>query len=599
MRFAKGVVKFRIPILILTVALMIPSVLGMISTRVNYDMLTYLPEDMETVIGQNELMEDFSKGAFTFLIFEDMPEKDVVKLKQKVEAIDHVDTVLWYDSLADISIPMEILPDKIYKEFNSDHSTLMAVFFDTGTSDDRTMEAVSEIRSVCGRQCFVFGMTVTVATNEIFNALDTEKLNSIDDLAGSADELTAGMTQLLNGSSALYEGLCSLLGKSGELVSGISRLAEGALSLKDGTASLDEGVALLGEGVTSLSDGLETISSGSNILTGGAKQVFDSLLKTASDQLRSRGLSVPELTADNYEAVLDSLTKSLDSKAVYSQALKQVTAAVEANRSVIQEKVTAAVREQVEVQVTSSVREQIKEKVTASLKGNVPEKDLQSLVEANTSTQMESEQVLSLIKTNTDAQMETKQIRSKISENTDAQVKKAIEDNMASDEVQSKLSEAAEGVQSIEQLKESLNSYREFYAGIIAYTEGVDTAAGGAAIISEKINEMKAGTSQLKDGAAKLSDGLQQLKSGLPALTEGIEQLKDGSMSLTEGLHKFSDEGIQKIADILSGDISTVLTRLKATADVSNRYTNFSGISNGMDGQVKFIYRTDEIQSKG
>ncbi|MCQ2448516.1 MAG: MMPL family transporter, partial [Oscillibacter sp.] len=162
MRFSKAVVKCRIPILILTVLLMIPSVLGMAATRVNYDMLTYLPEDMETVIGQNDLLEDFSKGAFTFLIFEDMESKDVAKLKEKVEAVEHVDTVLWYDSLSDLSIPMELLPDKVRSEFNTDHSTMMAVFFDTGTSDDLTMEAVKEIRSICGSQCFVSGMTALV-----------------------------------------------------------------------------------------------------------------------------------------------------------------------------------------------------------------------------------------------------------------------------------------------------------------------------------------------------------------------------------------------------------------------------------------------------
>jgi predicted RND superfamily exporter protein len=125
-------------------------------------MLTYLPEDMETVIGQNDLLEDFNKGAFTFLIFEDMPYKDVAKLKEKVEDIDHVDTVLWYDSIADLSIPTELLPESVYDEFNTENSTLMAVFFDTGTSDDLTMEAVEQIRAVCGEQCFVSGMTALV-----------------------------------------------------------------------------------------------------------------------------------------------------------------------------------------------------------------------------------------------------------------------------------------------------------------------------------------------------------------------------------------------------------------------------------------------------
>lgn len=162
MRFSKAVVKYRIPILILTLILMVPSVLGMAATRVNYDMLTYLPEDMETVIGQNELLEDFNKGAFTFLIFEDMENKDVAALKTKVESVDRVDTVLWYDSLADLSIPMNMLPSSIYNEFNTDHSAMMAVFFDTGTSEDETMDAVKEIRNICGKQCFVSGMTALV-----------------------------------------------------------------------------------------------------------------------------------------------------------------------------------------------------------------------------------------------------------------------------------------------------------------------------------------------------------------------------------------------------------------------------------------------------
>ena len=156
MRFSKAVVKYRIPILILTVLLMIPSVIGMAATRVNYDMLTYLPEDMETVIGQNELLEDFNKGAFTFLIFDDMSKQDVASLKEKVEGVDHVDTVLWYDSLFDLSVPMELLPDRVYSEFNTDHSTMMAVFFDSGTSDDVTMDAVKEIRSICGKLFAIF-----------------------------------------------------------------------------------------------------------------------------------------------------------------------------------------------------------------------------------------------------------------------------------------------------------------------------------------------------------------------------------------------------------------------------------------------------------
>lgn len=162
MRFSKAVVKHRILILIVVLVLMIPSVLGIAGTRINYDMLDYLPEDMETVIGQNELLEDFGKGAFSFIIVEDMPAKDVAALKEKIEQVDHVETVLWYDSIADLSIPMELLPDKIYNEFNTENATMMAVFFDTSTSSDITMDAIREIRQIAGKQCFISGMSALV-----------------------------------------------------------------------------------------------------------------------------------------------------------------------------------------------------------------------------------------------------------------------------------------------------------------------------------------------------------------------------------------------------------------------------------------------------
>lgn len=162
MKFGKAVVKFRVPILILTLLLMIPSILGYIGTRVNYDMLEYLPEDMETVIGQNELMNDFGKGAFSLVIVEDMPAKDVAALKEKISKVEHVDTVIWYDSIADLSIPMEMLPNKLYSAFNTENATLMAVFFDSSTSADVTMDAIREIRSICGKQCFVSGLSALV-----------------------------------------------------------------------------------------------------------------------------------------------------------------------------------------------------------------------------------------------------------------------------------------------------------------------------------------------------------------------------------------------------------------------------------------------------
>ena len=162
MRFSKAVVRGRVAILILTVILMIPAVFGMLETRINYDMLNYLPDDMDTVIGQNALLEDFGKGAFSFIVVENMPEKDVAALQEKLESVEHVETVLWYNSLMDTSIPMQLLPDKLYDAFNTGDATMMAIFFDTSTSADETMDAIREIRSIAGKQCFVSGMSALV-----------------------------------------------------------------------------------------------------------------------------------------------------------------------------------------------------------------------------------------------------------------------------------------------------------------------------------------------------------------------------------------------------------------------------------------------------
>ena len=162
MKFGKAVVKARVPIVIVSLLLAALSVFGMLGTRINYDMLTYLPKDMETSVGQQVLLDDFGKGAFSFVLVEDMPDKDVSALKEKLAQVDHVESVIWYDSFADISVPKELLPDKLYNAFNSGDTTMLAVFFDTSTSADETMEAISDIRSIAGKQCFISGMSALV-----------------------------------------------------------------------------------------------------------------------------------------------------------------------------------------------------------------------------------------------------------------------------------------------------------------------------------------------------------------------------------------------------------------------------------------------------
>lgn len=161
-KFGRGVVKLRVPILIVSVLLLIPSIFGFLSTRINYDILSYLPSDIETMKGQDIMLDEFGKGGFSLVMLDGMEDKDVEKVKEKIEKVDHVCDVLWYDTLADVSLPKEVLSDDIYDFFNTDNSTMMAVFFDEATSADGSLEAVKEIRSIAGEQCFVSGMSSVV-----------------------------------------------------------------------------------------------------------------------------------------------------------------------------------------------------------------------------------------------------------------------------------------------------------------------------------------------------------------------------------------------------------------------------------------------------
>ena len=160
--FGKAVVRWRVPILILAIILLIPSAIGYFRTRINYDILTYLPKDIETMKGQDILAKDFGTGAFSLVVVEGLSDKDVSAVKQKIEGVDHVRSVIWYDSLMDISVPEEMLPEKLLKAFRNGDATLMAVIFDTTMSDDETLEAVKKIRKLTSKEVYLSGMSALV-----------------------------------------------------------------------------------------------------------------------------------------------------------------------------------------------------------------------------------------------------------------------------------------------------------------------------------------------------------------------------------------------------------------------------------------------------
>ena len=478
---------------------------------------------------------------------------------------------------------------------------------------------------------FSLGMTVTLACNDLFSQLGDVDLGSLD-AAGSLNKLTDAMDQLLNGSSALYDGLTTLLDKSGELAAGVEELAQGAAAIKAGADSLDEGAAELKAGLADLSEGLNKLSANSAALNGGAEQVFNSLLETATAQIRAKGLTVPDLTIENYAEELNKLIKSLDETTVYENALTQVTAAVEKQRPLITQKVTAAVRQEVEAKVTAAVKTEAttaaqaqvaenvirtatgmtkkdydaavaagqipqatQDAVNAAIQAQLSDPDVQKQINATVEAQMASETVKNTIKAQTDAQMQTEKMQAAISQNVELQVKKAIAENMASDAVQKQLQAASEGSKTLIALKASLDDYNAFYLGLLDYTAGVDEAAEGSNELYAGAGDLKDGTAELRAGAAKLYAGVLQLKDGTPALVSGVTQLKDGAMQLSEGLQQLNKEGIQKLTKLLQDDLGDLTARVQATIDVSKDYRSFSGISDDASGQVKFIYRTDEI----
>ncbi len=171
--FGKFITKHKKLIVILSVLLLIPAVFGYINTRINYDILSYLPEDIETMVGQQILVDDFKTGAFSMVVLEGMEEKDVAALKTKIEKVESVSNVIWYDSLLDISVPMTMLPDKIKDAFNTENTTMMAVTFEQSTSADETMNAIKEIRKLTDKQVFVSGMSAIITDTKELSEKET------------------------------------------------------------------------------------------------------------------------------------------------------------------------------------------------------------------------------------------------------------------------------------------------------------------------------------------------------------------------------------------------------------------------------------------
>lgn len=380
---------------------------------------------------------------------------------------------------------------------------------------------------------FSIGSTMTYASCDFANDIDTKNIKNVDDLTGALDQVSGAVNKLTNGSTALYEGLCTLLQKSGEMSNGIGTLYSGATQLETGLSSLD---------------------SNSAALKSGAYQVFSTLTSTAQTQLNAalaaNGYSPVTLTPENYSTVLGGMLDSFSGGA-YSKA----KAAAEAK---IRPAVEAAVREQ----VTAGVKE--------TVKASLIEK---GYTEEQAAMYLQSGEGTATVNTYVEQKMASDEIKQTIESN--------VASKLASEEVQSQINSAvSEGLSgnssytAIKSLKASLDSYAAFYSGLSAYTSGVSSAA---------------------KGAKQVAGGLSQLKTGGESLVSGVTKLRDGAMQLSDGMNQFVTQLSSKLGSLSGSEAAKILPRVNSMLNAAKSYTNYSGIAEGTEGSVRFIIKTASI----
>lgn len=424
------------------------------------------------------------------------------------------------------------------KVINDGSKCIVAGMAFPGMAEDINMDSLNlpeEITVEADVTDCEFDGSYTVLSNAVFNNLNLDDVDDVKELKEAMGSLTEAMTKLMDGSSKLYDGLSELYTKSQDFKAGVDQLAAGAADLATGAASLNSGAESLKNGAASLADGLGTLNSKNGDLTGGASQVFQTLLSTATAQLTAKGITIPALTIDNYTSVLNGVVQAQNQN-IYNQ----VEAGVKAN---------------------------VKNAVLASQ--GIPSYD--ALDDATKA----------IVDAAVDAQMETPAVQQQFSDALNGALATAAADP---------------DYQSLLGLKSQLDSYNQFYQGIQAYTQGVDSAYNGAGQLRYGTSQLADGANTLAAGANTLKEGADTLSSGCDALIAGIAKLKDGSMQLRDGISTFDEEGIEKLSDVFGEDIDELVDRLQAIVDVSKNYNSYAGIKDGMKGSVKFIYKSAEIK---
>lgn len=438
--------------------------------------------------------------------------------------------------------------------------------------DRKTLEIPDYVEVSADVTDFSLGTTLSVAVSGFGDGLALEDISSAEELETALQTLDESAVQLVDGMAALSDGLAELQGQSGSLREAVTQLS----ALAAGAGKVSEGARTLYGYLQQLSSGLNTISAQSRQLDDGARQTFAALLGAADAQLAAAGLQVEALTIDNYAAVLDGVIGQLSSDDVYNMAYQSAYAAVSAT--------VEASREYITAQVTAAVRQQVLEAVLAAQGCTMEQYNADAALHA-------------AIDAAVDAQMQSQEVQSSIAQAVEAKIQALIEENMQSEAVQQQIqaavAQAQAGCNAVQALKGQLDAYLQFYQGVLAYTAGVDEACAAG-------NQITAGAEELVSGAGTLSAGAgalyQGMNGGTGKLLGGVGQLCEGAGAIQDGMQSFYAEGVHKLTQLYQDDISPLLARLRVMADLADSYRSFTGLADGMDGSVKFIYRTDSIE---
>lgn len=427
--------------------------------------------------------------------------------------------------------------------------------------------------------------TVSIASSELFGKINLDESDeAYDKISDSVATLDNAMTKLYDGSSQLYNGVSTLLEKSNQLIKGINKLYNGAQKLKNGTAKLKIGSQKLSDGAEELYAGLNKLTGNNRKLIEGAEKVFKTLLETADSQLALNNLNLPKLTIDNYANVLNGAIENLTDEKIKLQVKQAIEQTVEQNRPYI------------EAQVTAEYRKSVTEKVVVNNFGFNSYSDYLDWI----SSANYDENIKNSIDSAVDTVMNSDEAKQAVKLLTDKAIKEEVEKNFNSQNGQSIYNDALEraksGKQSLKTLKAQLDEYNRFYQGIIDYTEGVSEAKNGSQTLKNSLYSLKNSSEKLDKGTLKVFKGITEMKNGSQKLVSGVEQLQNGQMQLSNGIKKLNDEGIKKISDILGKDIKDIYNRFKASVEIAKNHNSFSGIPDGINGNVRFIYKTAEIE---